>query len=291
MVSGEGREMARIVVGIDGSPGSDDALRWAVREAQLRSAEIELVHAYVVEAQRAPLVAAHRDLADHTVQQVIDRHRNLLDKVKWSSRLVPLLSSSFSGALVRAGEDADLSVVGSRGIGGFNELLMGSTSYRTAAHATCPVAVVRGAEQSLATTIEVGVDDSRSARGALQWALDEAALRSGGVTVVHGYFVPDPVLASGIYASGQLERVQGEARDEAHALVDRLLGLVDVPAGVAVERIVAAGSPAQALLRETTTPRLTVVGTTGRGAMGRAVMGSVSHQVLHHAGWPVVVVP
>lgn len=158
--------MADIVVGIDGSPGSDDALHWAVREAQLRSAEIELVHGYVVDMPRPPLMAARRDRADETVQQVIDRHRNLLDKVKWSSRLVPQLSSSFSGALVRAGEDADLIVVGSRGIGGFNELLMGSTSYRTAVHATCPVAVVRGAEQALARIIEVGVDGSRSARGA-----------------------------------------------------------------------------------------------------------------------------
>lgn len=284
--------MARIVVGIDGSPGADAAVRWAVAEAQLWAAELELVHGYVVEVHRSALAEAARDVAEGTMQQVLEHHREPLGDVTWSSRLVPVLGSSFAGALVRAGDDADLLVVGSRGLGGFRALLLGSTSYRTVLHATCPVAVIRtGQAPADNDVITVGVDGSRVARRALQWALDEAARRGGTVAVVHAYDAPDPALALGTYTPSQLEAARREADAEACALVDRMLGLVDVPEGVPVERVVTAGVPAREVLDHAVPGGLTVVGTRGRGALGRTVMGSVSHQVLHHAAWPVVAVP
>jgi nucleotide-binding universal stress UspA family protein len=89
----------------------------------------------------------------------------------------------------------------------------------------------------------------------------------------------------------QLARYRERAHDEGIALVDEVLEGVDVPNGVAVQRVINAGSPAAVLLSEARPERLLVVGTRGHGALGRMVFGSVSHQCLHHATGPVVVVP
>jgi nucleotide-binding universal stress UspA family protein len=284
--------MFRIVVGVDGSPGSDAALRWAVRESQLRTTELDLLHGYLVEVHWAGVVNASRDVAERTMAEIIDRNRALLDSVKWSSAVVPVLSSSVAHALVHAGDDADLIVVGSRGGGGFGSLLLGSTSLRTADHATCPVVVVRGEAEPIgpAAPIVVGVDGSRASQRALRWALDEAALRGGAVVVVHGYEIPDPVIASGILSDEQREHVSTSEHEEAVREVDRTLAQVEVPADVRIERIIEPGSAA-ALVLARAGSGLAVVGTRGRGTLGRMLLGSVSHQVLHHAVGPVAVVP
>lgn len=288
--------MSRIVVGVDGSPQADDALRWAVREADLRGASVELVHAYVVEVHRAALAAPSRALGERTMHTVIERNRGALAGVKWESTLAPVIGGSFSVPLIRAGDDAALVVVGSRGLGGFRRLLLGSTSYRTAAHATCPVAVIRGQKEATDDTVDrpvvVGIDGSRVARRALQWALDEAALRDVRVIVVHAYSAPPyhgPAFAE---AEDDVERRRVELRREAEQVVEHAFDMIDVPAGVVVERAVVPGSAAGAVLeRGETGARLVVVGSRGHGAVGRALVGSVSQQVLQHATGPVVVVP
>jgi nucleotide-binding universal stress UspA family protein len=286
--------MSRIVVGVDGSPHADRALRWAVREAELRAASIELVHGYVIHPHAAMFGSSDRELAEVLMDTVVERNRSVLDRTTWSATLVPLLTGPTS-ALLDAGEDADLIVAGSRGLGGFAELVLGATSYRTAAHASAPVAVIRGgdetAERDGDRDIVVGVDESRAGRRALRWALDEAGRRGVGVTVAHGYFEPmEPGVVS-VASREQIERYRQLAHDEAAQLVDDVLNAVDVKPEITIERVVRAGTPAAVLLDLAADDRLLVVGTRGRGALGRAVFGSVSHQCLHHASGPMVVVP
>jgi nucleotide-binding universal stress UspA family protein len=194
--------------------------------------------------------------------------------------------------LVDSAEDVDLVVVGSRGLGGFKELLLGSISYRTAAHATAPVAVIREGSDDLdgRRGIVVGIDGSRAARRALRWACDEAGRRGVGVTVVHAYDLPTDSSLMGM-VTPTLERYRTGLADEAVALVDRAIADVDLPTSTDVERVVKPGMPAAVLLSHAGGERLLVVGTHGRGAIGRALLGSVSHQCLHHASGPVVVVP
>jgi nucleotide-binding universal stress UspA family protein len=284
--------MAHIVVGVDGSPHADDALRWAVREAGIRSGDVEVLHAYVIEVHRGAAAASSRSLADETLRRALERNADVLADVKWESSLAPVMGRPLSTPLVRAGEDAELLVVGSRGLGGFRELLLGSTSYRTAAHAPCPVAVVQGApDADLDQPVVVGFDDSRAARRALQWAVDEAALRAVDAVAVHGYVAP-PTSVSGVTVQDPAVISERErARSEADGLADRVLAAVDVPQGVAVRRRVVAGTPAGAVLHHAAEGQLVVVGSRGHGAIGRALVGSVSHQVLHHAVGTVVVVP
>jgi nucleotide-binding universal stress UspA family protein len=286
--------MTRIVVGMDGSAHADRALRWAVREAQLRAAAIELVHGYVVHLHTAMLGRTDREMAAALMDTITEHNRSLLDSVEWDATLVPLITGP-SSAVLDVGQDADLIVVGSRGLGGFGELFLGATSFRTAAHASAPVAVIRGDDDSAALdgrrAIVVGVDDSRAGRRALHWALDEAGRRDVGVTVVHGYHVAaHPALAT-VGAPEQLEHLRTSAHDHAADLVDRVLVETDAGTAVVVDRVITPGPPARVLLDTAGADRLLVVGTHGRGALGRVLIGSVSHQILHHATGPVVVVP
>ena len=273
--------MDRIVIGVDGSAQSDRALRWAVREAQLHNAAVELIHGYVIQP--------HRGLVGRT-------NREALADVKWGATIAPQMGSSFATPLVHAGHEADLVVVGSRGLGGFNELVLGSTSYRTAAHCPAPVAVIRDGQDPTTDRrgIVVGIDDSRAARRALRWAIDEARRRAVALVIVHAYTPPSYVLLHGagaIASPDVVEQSHRRAREAAAEVVDHALTVVRTPAGVQIERVVGEGSSAGVLLDRAERASLLVVGTRGHGLIGRMALGSVSHQCLHHAVGPMVVVP
>lgn len=283
--------MERIAVGVDGSRAADRALHWAVREAELHEASIDLVHAYVMHPYASLFGDTDRNLAEARLDKVIERNRALLDRVTWSSTMVDTAGAA-AAALVDAAKDADLVVVGSRGAGGFARLTLGSTAYRTAAHAPAPVAVIAGDDTGADgdRSIVVGIDDAPVSRRALRWALEEAACRSTSVTVVHGYLLPIDMAPAAALDQGRFERACAQARDAAADLIDRVVGAARIPPGVEVSKVVDAGTPAGTLLDHAEN-RLLVVGTRGQGAFSRAVFGSVSQQVVHHADHPVVVVP
>jgi nucleotide-binding universal stress UspA family protein len=282
----KGRDMGRIVVGVDGSAHADRALRWAIREAELHGAELELVYAYVIHP-RASFGAPDRERAYVAMEELVRRHRSLLEGAeKWITTVVPILVGP-AGALIEAGEDPDLITAGSRGLGGFGELAVGATSYRTAAHPSAPVAVIRGGDETASPDgsrpIVVGVDGSRAGGRALRWALDEAALRGVGVAAVHAYMEWTNLGQTTLMTAAQSERLRRQVHDEAVAIVDRALAEVEIPDGVALERVATRGPPAAVLLDEAGADRLLVLGSRGRGALGRMVFGSVSHQSLHQA--------
>lgn len=140
--------MQTIVVGVDGSPASRDALVWALDEARLREARLTVVHAWAVPltAYATPygavltddLIAANRD----TANDLLD---NLLDDMDTTGVDVQrtIVEGPAAETLLDATKDADLLVVGSRGRGGFSGLLLGSVSQQCAHHASCPTVIVR----------------------------------------------------------------------------------------------------------------------------------------------------
>jgi len=139
----------KIVVGVDGSDGSVDALRWALREAQLRGASVEVVHswhypyaAYTDITGMAAGVVSREDL-ESLGQVVLQRS---LDGAGVEASGVPvtptLVQGSAAATLLDAAAGADLLVVGSRGHGGFAGLLLGSVSQHVVHHAPCPAVVV-----------------------------------------------------------------------------------------------------------------------------------------------------
>jgi nucleotide-binding universal stress UspA family protein len=140
----------RIVVGVEGSPGSHAALRWAIEEARLRGGTVEVVTAYL-----PTYVPAAPDFGYVPLDPVdlVDEVRKMQDDViaEVSAGVdtagVPieqrLLKGRSADTLIAAAEGADMLVVGNRGRGGFRGLLLGSVSQQVTHHATCPVVIVR----------------------------------------------------------------------------------------------------------------------------------------------------
>jgi nucleotide-binding universal stress UspA family protein len=146
---GDDAAMGTIVVGIDGSAASKEALRWALAEARLRDDSLRAVHAWTLPALGAglgyvPVIDGQLvDSLRRTSEGLIDQALADVD----GAGDVEVERVSLEGPpalrLVQAAEGADLLVVGSRGHGGFTGLLLGSVSQQCAHHALCPVVVVR----------------------------------------------------------------------------------------------------------------------------------------------------
>ena len=138
------RPRGRIVVGVDGSEASKDALRWAARQAQLTGASLEAVMSWEITATSTypvPVPDGYdpasdaKDALNETVQSVLGQADGL--------ELVPaVLQGPAANTLVHEARGADLLVVGSRGHGALVGMLLGSVSEQCVAHATCPVVVV-----------------------------------------------------------------------------------------------------------------------------------------------------
>ena len=141
--------MGKVVVGVDGSEGSFAALRFAVAESLLREDRLEIVYAWHVPADGGPFAAGAASvvLADEVAKAAEEVVANAaeLARNEAGGRLqvdgVAVLAGP-AAELVDRSKDADLLVVGSRGLGGFTGLLLGSVSHQVVHHARCPVVVV-----------------------------------------------------------------------------------------------------------------------------------------------------
>lgn len=139
--------MNTIVVGVDGSAGADAALRFAVEEAAVRGARLEVVCAWEVPAGVSggfiPAVAVgdFEQTAEKTVENAVAEVARLDPEVECVGTAV---HGQAAAALVETADADDLVVVGTRGHGGFVGLLLGSVSQQVAHHARCPVVIVPG---------------------------------------------------------------------------------------------------------------------------------------------------
>jgi nucleotide-binding universal stress UspA family protein len=139
--------MMRIVVGVDGSQESRRALEYAVAEARAHRGRVEAVHVWHVPYTTAyPYGALAVDL-DEVESDARRRLDELVDGIDTRGLAQPVARTTTCGvpaqSLLDAAKGADLLVVGSRGLGGFRGLLLGSVSEQCVRHAGCPVVVVR----------------------------------------------------------------------------------------------------------------------------------------------------
>jgi nucleotide-binding universal stress UspA family protein len=151
---GHERHVRKIVVGVDGSDASKEALRWAVGEAKLRGAKVVAVHAWqvpVLPIDVGPPPVPALDLVDllpefeRTAQRLVE---SVVEEVAGGADVdvEPVATEGPAvTALIEAARDAELLVVGSRGHGGFLGLTIGSVSLQVAQHAPCPVVIDRRA--------------------------------------------------------------------------------------------------------------------------------------------------
>jgi nucleotide-binding universal stress UspA family protein len=143
-----GPDAGRVVVGIDGSERSLDAVRVAIATASLRGCGLTILHAWTAPNFDAPGVAVPTELVLEEVEQ--DELRAMAETVAGLREEYPdvmveqrLVHGRASRVLIEASQGAELVVVGSRGRGGFASLLLGSVSHAVIHHAHCPVMVVR----------------------------------------------------------------------------------------------------------------------------------------------------
>ncbi|MER6410132.1 universal stress protein [Streptomyces humidus] len=266
-----------LMVGIDGSEASLEAVDWAAAESLRHGVPLHLVHAAVPEHAASGLVAV-----------ASARARRSAPAARLSDEVV---HEEAAAALVAKGRNAFALVLGSRGLGDLAGLLLGSVSLAVAAHADCPVIVVRGGaehRQGRFGSVVVGVEEGEGSDTALLFAFREAQVRRCRLVAVHAWSVPvgnpGPPGLSG-YA------LQAGRRPPAQVLADKLAGPAERYRDVAVSSEVVEGSARRALLHEASRADVIVVGARRRHGHVGLQLGLVNHTVLHHAPCPVVVVP
>lgn len=286
-----------ILVGVDGSPSSHLALEWAMHEAAQRGWPIRILCCYSVPSfTAASLDGGYAALDDSTIRE--SAQSALEDAMaRTEGRGVPVTgqveAGDAVGALIAASQDAALTVVGTRGGGGFTDRLLGTVSTALPAHAHCPVVVVPARGGSVARfvpqhRIVVGVDGSASSKVALEYAVSQAALWAAELTVVAG--VP---MAQGTGMLPWLPAVvdRGQVLADVEAAMDERVAEAVAGTGVTPKVHALDGSGAALLTEFSTVVDLIVVGSRGRGGFAGMLLGSTSQSVLHHTGCPVMVVP
>ncbi|TDO66462.1 nucleotide-binding universal stress UspA family protein [Kribbella sp. VKM Ac-2571] len=283
-----------VVVGVDGSVSAQGALAWAAAEAMSRRCPLRIVHAFSWPMIGNPLdmtFAGDMNLglqsaAEGILTEAEAHARELAPDIKVTANLFVGLAAP---TLLNAAQNADLVVVGSRGVGGFRGLLVGSVSATMATHAPCPVVVVRPHADGTAFPasptgrVVVGVDGSEVSAAAIRFAFQEAARRRVGITAVHAAMPTrqHPSLRVPADIVEQVDRqLFAEAMDSKQVLIP----------GIDVRMKLVHAHPAQALIDASAGAELIVVGSHGRGGFTGMLLGSVSQAVLHHAACPVAVV-
>ncbi|MEU6238390.1 universal stress protein [Kitasatospora sp. NPDC047058] len=294
---------APVLVGVDGSAGSIAAAHWAADEAARRDAPLRLVHAWpwltdgraAFADEDALPEAAQRMLAE-AAEAVRSRRPGLVVHTD------VVLDAAVDGLVAAAG-DAGLLVLGSRGLGGFAGLLLGSVGMATAARSTVPVVVVRRAEDheegrkepegseepaGAGAEVLVGVDTRAPDDSVLAFAFREAELRGARLRAVHGWDLPPAFGTVGFVPTPP--ELAGLEELEAKGLALALAGWREQYPGTEVVEEVRVGA-ARALVEASATADLVVLGRRRRPHDLGPRLGRVAHAVLHHAHAPVAVVP
>ena len=281
----------RIVAGVDASDSAHAAARWAAQEAIVRGWGLTLVTAVLPPTTIGGLgIPPSLDFLDELTAEAAARLRALADELPGDDVRVVVEVATPGALMIESSKAAHMIVLGSRGTGGFAGLLLGSVGSQVAAHALCPVAVIRGAARRGATTVVVGIDGSPHSKAALGAAFEWASFHGLELVVVHAWDVPayDLIeIPQGAVALPIAEIAEEEVRLTAEVLAGHRDAFPDV---VVHEHLVRAPA-AQALLDQSQNAAVLVVGTRGRGEFLSAVLGSVSNSLLHRAEIPVLVVP
>jgi len=272
----------RIVVGYDGSSDSDAALAWAARTASLTGDEVVAVIA--VDPRETPRGTAW---PDSWWQDIEDQARTVLADVPTVRSRIERHVAQPVALLAEAADDASAVVLGSRGHGAAGEIFLGSVSQGVARRARVPAVVVRVPQNLASNRIVVGVDGSEASNRALEFACARAALTSEKVLAMHAWFPTGVALDR----YGYVPPVSGETVEQARSSLDEVVAKAhaDHPE-VEIESVVRRDAPSRALVEASRDASLVVVGSRGLGAVAQVILGSTSHDVIHHAHCPVAVV-
>ncbi|SER62763.1 Nucleotide-binding universal stress protein, UspA family [Streptomyces sp. yr375] len=288
-----------LVAGLDGSPESRAAAEWAAREAELRGLPLKIVHVWEPVPDplaQAPLLGA--ETQQHWSERIPrEAGEGLRRRHPGVDVTVEQVTGTPSDALVDAAKDAELLVLGSRGLSGVGGFLVGSVGLSVVAHAELPVVLVRAGEQAADETspvsaapyrpVVLGLDAGAPSDTVIEFAFAEAARRDTGLRVVYGWNLP-PYYAYGFALDAGLH--EELSLQETDTLTEALRPWRQKHPGTEVVLEPRVGSAADHLVDTSREASLVVIGRRiRRGAFG-AHIGPVAHGVLHHSTAPVAVV-
>lgn len=295
-----------IVVGVDGSGESWRAIHAAAWEARSRRAPLVLGHGYPADpytwygwtpmyvGPAVDLRAAATAMLEETANEVRTAYPDL-------EVATYVHVGTGAHALMEASSGAAMVVVGSRGRGGFAGLSIGSTAAQIAAHAVCPVLVIRPFEGEThsptdtepppmpARPVVVGVDGSSTSESAAEFAFEEAALRQVPVIAVYVWWLsPAHMLGPDLPEPDGLDA----AREQAESLLAGMMApwVAKYPDVGVQARALQGMNPSHELVEASRHAGLVVVGSRGRGGFSGLLLGSVGRDLVGHAFCPVAVI-
>lgn len=225
------------------------------------------------------------------VAEVMNAALGVVHAALAGGRAVPVKEMVVPGSdaqvLIDVSKEADMIVVGRRGLGALEGLLLGSTSFALVHHSHCPVVVLHdggdevGPMPPASAPIVVGVDGSPASEQAVSIAFEEASFRNVELIAVHTWMNP-----ADFYVDFDSTAAADQASEE---LAQRLAGWGERYPDVVVRRVVGQDNPAHRLIEESRDAQLLVVGSRGRGGFAGMLLGSVSWAVAQAARVPVMV--
>ena len=289
-----------IIVGVDGSPSSVAAVKWAARDAELRNLPLTLVTVIapiVTAAEGWPGAAVPPDYTQMQEEQagrameaaraaavsVTPEREHLIQSEVLYGPVVP--------ELVELSKGAAMIVAGSRGQGALAQTVLGSVSAGLAHHAQCPTAIIHGEDPLAAVSAQapvlVGIDGSPTSEVATEIAFDEASRRGVELVALHAWSDMGPIdFASVNWAPIEWRNIKVA---EEEVLAERLSGFRERYPDVQVEKVVRCDQPVPRLLEQAERAQLVVLGSHGRGGFNGMLLGSVSTAVLCSAKVPVII--
>jgi nucleotide-binding universal stress UspA family protein len=290
----DSREIAShsVVVGVDGSPSSRLALRWAAGKAAAAGQPLHVIHALETE------VVLREDAQLGTQEAAADDDAVLTSAMELVAAEAPgvhAVAHSVRGfalsTLIAASRVAGTLVVGSRGRGAIPAALLGSVSQQLVLHSRCPVVMVRDSRAltpQQGAPVVVGVDGSEESAVAVGYAFAHAAETGRPVIAVHSWWwEPLEGVNVGEPWTGDWTQISTQ---EGALLAESLAGWREKYPDVHVEERSVRGDPVVDLLEQSRGAALVVVGSRGRGGFAGLLLGSVSRRVLKRASCAVAVV-
>ncbi|NUV68752.1 MULTISPECIES: universal stress protein [unclassified Streptomyces] len=287
-----------VTVGLDESPESRAAALWAAREAARRGAALRLMH-----VEEWPITP---EIPLTSTQSLVERYETLLRETADRARrdrpglevTTELVQGRAVEELTRAANEAEVTVLGSRGLGGVVGFLVGSVSLGVIGKVRSPVVLVRRPEEADAAVsteapadtgarIVLGVDLDHPCDALLSFAFGQADRGDAALQVVHSWALPPAYGYAAILDPGV---GSGLGQRAAEGLTELLRPWrAEFPRVEVVEKAVM-GPAADELVRASREAGLVVVGRRGSRALGFHI-GHVAHAVIHHSTAPVAVVP
>lgn len=287
-----------VVVAVDGSDASNNAVRWAANTAMKRGIPLRLASSYTMpQFLYAEGMVPPQELFDDLQRETLDKIEAARDVAHEVAPDIKIGHTIAEGSpidmLLEMSKDVTMIVMGSRGLGGLSGMVLGSVSAAVVSHAECPVVVVREDNPVNETTkygpIVVGVDGSEVSQRATEVAFAEADARGAELLAVHTW-MDMQVQASMAGLAAAQEQWEMVEREQTDMLTERLAPLVEKYPNVQVKKIISRDRPVRTLVEQSEGAQLLVTGSHGRGGFRGMLLGSTSRALLQSAPCPMMVV-